>query len=319
MKPFHPLLAGTCASLLFVLPALARDKIGIHAEVEGKQVVIRAADREILRYQAEPGEFPRKDIKEIFRRGGYIQSIRTPAGHLVTDDFAEGHTHHHAIWSAWTKTEFEGRRPDFWNMGDGTGRVEFVSLGDVWSKDDHAGFTAQHRYVDMTAKPEKAALLESWKVSASSDGERHVIDIAIEQTCAGDSALKLPEYHYGGIGFRGNAAWNGVENCRFFTASGITDRNKVNTAKEPWCWVGGKVDGETCGIAILCHPGNFRAPQPIRAHPSEPFFCFAPQQAGAMEIVPGKPYTMRYRIIVADGEPDAAEAKKWAEAYAAEK
>ena len=37
------------------------------------------------------------------------------------------------------------------------------------------------------------------------------------------------------------------------------------------------------------------------------------------EIVPGKPYVARYRLIVADGEVDAAVAKKWAEEYAAVK
>ncbi len=282
-------------------------------------MVVRSAGKEILRYQAEPGELPRKDIKEVFRRGGYIQSIHTPSGKLVTDDFPPNHVHHHGVWSPWTKTEFEGRQPDFWNMGEGKGRVEFVSLDKTRAKDGKVGFQAKHRFVDMTAKPEKVALLETWDLSIASDGKRHVIDIDITQNCATDSPLKLPEYHYGGLGFRGNRAWNGAGNCKFLTASGITDRIKVNGAKEPWCWIGGTVDGGTCGLTILCHPSNFRAPQPIRVHPAEPFFCYAPQQAGAMEISPGKPYLARYRIIVADGEADVAAAAKWAEEYAAEK
>lgn len=282
-------------------------------------MVVRSGKSEILRYQAEPGELPRKDIKEVFKRGGYVQSLFTPAGKLVIDDFPPNHIHHHGVWSPWTKTEFEGRDPDFWNMGDGKGRVEFVSLGETWAKDGKVGFQTKHRFVDMTAKPEKVALLETWDVGIASEEKRNIIDLTITQTCATDSPLKLPEYHYGGLGFRGNRAWNGADNCKFLTASGITDRNKVNTSKEPWCWVGGKVDGQTCGVTILCHPSNFRAPQPVRAHPTEPFFCYAPQQGGAFEIVPGKPYVARYRLIVTDGEPDAAAAKKWAEEYAAVK
>jgi hypothetical protein len=148
---------------------------------------------------------------------------------------------------------------------------------------------------------------------------RHVIDLTITQTCAGESPLKLPEFHYGGLGFRGNWAWNGAENCRFLTASGLTDRLKVNAAKEPWCWVGGKVDGQTCGVILLCHPANFRAPQPVRVHPTEPFFCYAPPQGGEMAIEPGKPYVARYRLIVADGEPDAEAIGKLAADYAAVK
>lgn len=308
MKPL-PLFA---ALFSLVLPATAET---VTAAREGKQVVIRAGKNEVLRYQAEPGDFPRKDIKEIFRRGGYLQSIHTPSGKLVTDDFPPNHVHHHGVWSPWTRTEFEGRKPDFWNMGEGTGRVEFAALDEVWQKDGRAGFKATHRFIDMTAKPEKVALLETWEVSVSSGDKRHVIDMTLTQTCAGGSPLKLPEYHYGGLGFRGNWAWNGEGNCRFLTASGLTDRLKVNSSKEPWCWVGGKVDGDTCGVVILCHPANFRAPQPVRVHPAEPFFCYAPQQGGDMAIEPGKPYVARYRLIVADGEPDAAAIAAWAAEY----
>lgn len=304
-------VASAIVSLL--LPVAAEN---VTAAREGTQVIVRAGDQEILRYQAEAGELPRKDIKPIFRRGGYLQSIHTPSGKLVTDDFPPNHIHHHGVWSPWTKTEFEGRKPDFWNMGDGTGRVEFVALDGIWQKEGRAGFKARHRFIDMTVQPEKTALLESWEVAVSSTGEEHVIDLAITQTCAGSSPLKLPEYHYGGLGFRGNRGWNGAKSCRFLTASGLTDRLKVNTAKEPWCWVGGQVDGATCGVVILCHPANFRAPQPVRVHPTEPFFCYAPQQGGAMSIEPGKPYVARYRLIVADGEPDAAAIAKLAAGYA---
>lgn len=312
MKPLS-LLAALAA---MVLPATAEN---VSASKDGKQVVIRAGDKEILRYQAEAGELPRKDIKEIFTRGGYIQSIHTPAGKLVTDDFPPNHVHHHGVWSPWTKTEFEGRTPDFWNMGEGKGRVDFVSLSKIWSKDGKAGFTTNHRFVDMMAKPEKVALLETWEVTVSSADKHYAIDLTITQNCATKSPLKLPEYHYGGLGLRGNRGWDGAKNCQFLTASGITDRLKVNTAKEPWCWVGCKVDGDTAGVAIFCHPSNFRSPQPIRVHPTEPFFCYAPQQVGAMSIEPGKPYVMRYRIVVADGEPDAAALAKIATEYAAEK
>ena len=282
---------------------------------EGKQVVIRAGSREILRYQAEPGELPRPEIPQAYVRGGYIHSLHTPAGRLLTDDFPVGHPHHHGVWSPWTKTEFEGRKPDFWNMGAATGKVEFVALDSVWQKDGKAGFRCRHQFVDLTAKPPKVALLETWEVSVAVLEQRYVIDFTSTQTCASDSPLKLPEHHYGGFGFRGNAAWNGAGNCRFLSASGLTDRAKVNTSREKWCWIGGIVAGETCGLTILGHPENFRFPQPIRAHPDEPFFCFAPQQLGEMEIIPRQKYVARYRLVIADGEPDAIAAESWWVAY----
>ena len=66
-----------------------------------------------MAYQAEPGEFPRANIKEAFRRGGYLHPIHAPNGRVVTDDFPPNHIHHHGVWWAWTKTEFQGRQPDF--------------------------------------------------------------------------------------------------------------------------------------------------------------------------------------------------------------
>ncbi len=283
---------------------------------ENHQIVVRSGDKEVLRYQAEPGDLPRPEIPAAFVRGGYIQSIHTPSGRLITDDFPANHLHHHGVWSPWTKTEFEGRHPDFWNMGTGTGTVEFVAVDKIWQKDGKAGFSVRHRFVDLTTKPAKTALLESWDIAVSSEDGIYRIDFTSTQTCASASPLKLPEYHYGGFGFRGNAAWNGTANCRFLAADGVTDRDKLNTLRERWVWVGGQVGDATCGVTILCHPSNFRFPQPVRANPTEPFFCYAPTQLGEMEITPGKDYVARYRMVVADGEPDAAKAGQWWDAYA---
>ena len=95
----------------------------------------------------------------------------------------------------------------------------------------------------------------------------------------------------------------------FLTSDGGTDRSKGdnNETRGNWAHIGGRVDGGLTGIAILGHPGNALAPQPMRIHPDEPFFCFAPQQAGGLEIAPGKPLTLRYRFVVADGAPDKKE------------
>ena len=54
----------------------------------------------------------------------------------------------------------------------------------------------------------------------------------------------------------------------------------------------------------------------LRLHPTEPFFCFAPEQAGDMEIAPGKPYVSRYRFIVADGLLDQTELERLWNDYA---
>ena len=91
-------------------------------------------------------------------------------------------------------------------MGEGKGRVEFVALNQSWSDQVHGGFSAQHRFVDLLAPEPKTALNETWEVKVYNlpDGAKPmwVFDLTSTQTCASASALKLPKYHYGGLGFR---------------------------------------------------------------------------------------------------------------------
>ena len=281
---------------------------GVTAEKKDGMITVRAGDRVILRYRGEPGGMP-AGFDPAFLRGGYISEVYTPSGVLVSDDYPPEHKHHHGIWSPWTKTKFEGRDVDFWNMGQKKGTVLPVSHGDVWSKDGAAGFRAKHRMVDLTAPGgPKAAIEEQWDVTVHAVGAQttpaYVIDLVITQTCASESPLVLPKYHYGGLGFRGHRQWNGKGKCRFLTSEGKTLENG-NESRARWCHVGGDVDGKPAGVAILCHPDNFRFPQPVRIHPTEPFFCYAPSQLGEWKIEPGKPYVAKYRFVVTDGAPDA--------------
>ncbi len=278
-----------------------------------------ATTRSLMSYQTEPGEFPRPNIKPVFRRGGYLHPIRTPAGLQVTDDFPTNHVHHHGVWWAWTHTEFNGRQPDFWNMGDGKGRVEFAGTDATWSGELLAGFRSRHRFVDLTSGQPVAVLKEMWEVTAysSSPSSKHwMFDVVSEQECATAEELKLPTYRYGGIGVRGNWDWNGKDKTFFLTSEGETDRDKGNATRGRWCDMSGDVDGKRAGMAVLCHPDNFRFPQPMRLHPSEPFFNFAPQQAGDMEIKPGVKYVSRYRFVIHDGPPDRTELERLWNDYA---
>lgn len=292
---------------------------GVQLVKEGDQLAISSAGRKILRYQTQPSEVPSPDIKPIFRRGGYIHPVYTPSGRIITDDYPADHRHHHGIWFAWTKTEFEGRHPDFWNVGDGTGTVEFVALDDTWSGGVYAGFKARTRSVDVSAPKPKPVLNEEWEVNVYRVGQGQtaysMFDVVVTQTCASTSPLLLPEYRYGGIGFRGHSEWLDKNNCFFLTSEG-KDRANGNGTRARWCHIGGRIGGAFAGIAILDHPSNFRAPQPTRLNPDQPFFCYAPSVMGEWEIGRGQEYVSRYRFIVYDGEPDVAKLNRFWDDYA---
>jgi hypothetical protein len=290
-------------------PTLNRTEPALPAEARTtyEGVDLRVWEQSVLRYRTDKHALPRPDIKPIFKRAGYIHPVRTPTGRVVTDDYPPNHVHHHGIWAAWTKTEFQGRTPDFWNMGDGTGTVEFESLLDTWSGRVQTGFRARHRYVDLSAATPTTVLTEVWELSLYAAGQGkspyRLFDLVSTQEMVAFTPLRLPEYHYGGVGFRGPRAWDGAPNTTFLTSEGKTRANGHAT-RARWCYIGGTVDEGQAGVVILGHPGNLRAPQPMRIHPTEPFFNWSPPQLGRLDITPGQPYVARYRYVVLDGPPD---------------
>lgn len=279
------------------------DKVKI--KEDGNKITFTLGEKTIFSYQKD-GVLPRPDIDSAFLRGGYIHPVFTPKKKVITDDYAANHLHHHGIWTAWTKTEFEGRKPDFWNMGDKTGKVDFVSLDTIFEGTVFSGFSSTHQYTDFTSGKAKDALDESWEVRVFNTRENnpfYLFDLTIRQNCSSTSSLLLPTYHYGGLGFRGREDWNGEKNTDFLTSEN-KDRSNGHATTANWCHIGGIVEGGVAGITIMSHPNNFRAPQPMRIHPTEPFFNWAPSQAGDWAIQPGEEYIGRYRFVVYDGEPD---------------
>jgi hypothetical protein len=269
----------------------------------------RTAGRTILGFQEDVSTPRDPAIPAYYRRGGYLHPVFSPAGTLVTGDYPPDHFHHHGIWFAWVKTEYEGRTPDFWNVQDKLGRLDFKGVEAVWSGPVHGGLQARFHSIDILAPTPKPVVDDLWEVRiyAVGQGPRpyHVFDLISTQHIIGRSTLKLPEYRYGGIGIRGHEQWIGTgDKTRFLTSTGERDRIKAHESRAVWCHMGGLVDGKLTGIATLSHPANFRSPEPMRVNPKIPFLNFAPSQAGDWEMVPGRSYVWRYRFIVHDGEPD---------------
>ncbi|KKL11890.1 hypothetical protein LCGC14_2541270, partial [marine sediment metagenome] len=89
----------------------------------------------------------------------------------------------------------------------------------------------------------------------------------------------------------------------YLTREGKTKRDGNHT-RPGWVDMYGPLDGKMTGVTILDHPGNFRFPQPVRLHPSMPYFCFTPAVLGSFTIEPGKSYVSRYRFCVHEEKLD---------------
>lgn len=270
------------------------------------ELKVLVQDRQVIGFQNGKADLP-EGVDPVYRRGGYVHPVLSPTGLQITDDYPSDHRHHHGIWSAWTKTQFRGRNPDFWNVADNTGAVYFKGFDKIATGPVLAAIMGKNSYVDKTATPNTEVLNEHFTVKifniVGAGKPYYLFDIELRQQCATADPLTLLNHIYGGIAFRGNGKWNGKDNASFLTSGG-KGRETGNATTADWVRVSGLIDGKITGITILSHPENFRAPQPLRIHPKEPYISFAPSQAGEFNIEPGKEYVSRYRFIVYDGDPD---------------
>ena len=206
----------------------------------GTKLEVTRADKLIFAYQAEPSKVPSPSIAALYRRGGYIHPILSPAGKLVTDDYPPDHRHHHGIWFPWTHTEIEGVAHDFWNVQDRTGNVEFAGIDRTWSGPVDGGFLSRQRHVAITGTQSNTALNETWEVRAYNTGQSShpmwIFDFVSIQENALTVPITLPQYYYGGLGFRGSAEWRGTNQQPYLTSEGIADKIKGNETRGRWCF-----------------------------------------------------------------------------------
>lgn len=286
---------------------------GLHSEVRVENLPgsleISIGEQPVLQYHTVVVP-PPTGVDPVYARSGFIHPLFSPSGKILTDPFPVGHVHQHAVFSAWARATFRHQTVDFWNQASKLGNVEHRAV--VARKKN--GFTTHLQQVSTDQGP---ALDEIWKVSVEESRNPFIIDLETEQSCATTDEVYLHPYRYGGLAFRGSKHWNSEDEDYFegpmkiLTGQGIRDREEGNHTTPRWLAVYGPVDGQTVGVVYMDHPGNFRHPQPVRIHPTMPYFVFGPVARGSVIIRPGMAYYARYRIITFEGEPDAETIEGW--------
>jgi len=294
---------------------------GPHVEInidgEGLEMSFRGSGA--LRYNFAPVSPPEGE-NPLYTRSGFIHPIWTPEGKVLTRIHPSDHIHHLGFWNPWTKTEFEGRPVDFWNLKEGQGTVRFVRFTRIESGPIFAGFEAIQEHVDFTApQGEKIALNELWKVRFwnlnEGDPKLWTWDFTTVQACASDQALLLLKYRYGGFGFRGTSEWN-KNNSDFLTSEGKT-RVDGNGSRARWCRMSGHTDQGPAGVVFLSHPENHEHPEPMRIWPDgDIFFGFCPVVDADSKLIPGETYVRKYRVLAYDGTLGAEEIDAYWSAFA---
>lgn len=264
----------------------------------------------VLEYVKKARPVP-EGIEQHFQRSGYIHPVYSPTGEEVTGDYPLDHAHQHALFFAWTKSTFDGRKVDFWNQAKQLAGVEFreivhISPSDPSGEKKKVSFSAKHAFTVGTGEDRVDALHETWTVTVHlTPADYFLFDIESVQQCASDKPLLLEKHHYGGMAFRGNTAWLKAKDDRsvragdlqFLTSEG-KDRWEGNHSRPHWVALNGRLGKQDVSVSVFGSPQNFRAPQHVRLHPNKPYFCFAPAVSGQFKIVPGQKYVSRYRYVV---------------------
>lgn len=322
-------ILGLFASVACVLSPSFGDDPPLTLNQTTAALEVHHGDRLLLRYHKTAPPAP-EGIDKVYQRSGYIHPLNTLSGRQVTGDFAADHPHQHGLFAAWVKTKFAGRDVDFWNLHRQLGRVEHRRVVATKQNRDAVGFEVEHVYLDETTAPATAAIEESWQVEISRPAVDHwTMDLRITQRAvAGDQPVEVQQHHYGGLAVRGSHAWYRSDASRrhrqwqavpedqqaeqvpgweaigfgFLTDAGFARHNGNHTPAR-WVDMFGRTPQGLAGVAVISHPGNLRAPQPVRLHPTKPYFCFAPMVRERFTIS-DKPLTMRYRVVIHDGVPD---------------
>lgn len=288
--------------------------------VDGPSVTFRGEGHDLLSYFHEESPVP-EEIDSRFRRAGYIHPVYTPGGVRVTQHFNPSRPHQYGIWSAWSKTEFQGKTPEFWGAHEDGGRVvadtiDFSSEGPVFS-----GFRAKHRYVDFSASQPVTALNEQWETYVyylGGNKNYYFFDLHITESANTSNPVRILQhkYGYGGINIRGHEEWIG-EGAMNFMSSGGYSREEVVDERIRWSYLWGDIEGKTAGIGVLAHPQNDNHPLGVFINQEgEPFFSYGPLPLESITIEDGTPRTTKYRFVVQDGQPDPKQLEQWWNDYA---
>ena len=259
---------------------------------------LASAGKSVMTYNALFVESPDAD-QPWYGRSGFIHPVYTPSGRVVTDGFPTDHLHQHGLMFAWTSAVVNGRKVDFWNSKKQVGVVEHVETTHA----DSEKIVVQLQHIDRTSETPAIALKETWEIQLVSHPSMNVFDLVSTQNCVTE-LFEIKEYHYGAMCIRGSSEW--LKDATMVTNEG-KHRIEGNHSRPNYVTLSGVIDGETCGIAAMSHPDNFRAPQPVRLHSKKPYFCFAPMILGDFRIDPEEPYVSIFRFVAFDGEPQTDE------------
>jgi hypothetical protein len=313
------LLPAILFTTLHVLPAAAQMKQPWLSSQE-EQTTVFIGEQPVLTYVSSETPAP-EGVDPIFRRSAYIHPLWSPGGERLTRIQPPDHWHHYGIWNPWTRTRFDSREVDFWNLGERQGTVRFAGYLEKTEGQNIAGFLVRQEHIYFTEEGgEEVAMNETWRITVRNlEGQAYMVDLVTTLSTPVEGGITIEAYRYGGgLGFRGTAKWN-PGNATVLTSEGKSWEDADGTTAR-WVIVEGAsaVPEGRSGILFMSHPGNRSHPEPMRMWPPDMnqgkenmFFEFCPIRHQEWVLEKGKVYRLKYRLVVFDGAMTADEAEQY--------
>jgi hypothetical protein len=308
-----------CLVIIFFYASIIGFSQGIQIKKTSEGINFTSEGQILLTYRTAMREVP-EGVAAEFKKSGFIHPLNSPSGQELTRIQPPDHYHHYGIWGPWTRTIVEGREVDFWNLGDGQGRVDFDALICKKEHAEYAEIVVRQNHVDLLApKGAQVAIEEDLGIKVWNKNENwYLVDYTTSISTPLGSPVVLDAYRYGGgIGFRARADW-GTDNSFILTSEG-NDRKTADGSFAKWVMVYGESDAPEgqSGILFLSHKENRAHPEPLRVWPEDfydgkenVFVEFCPIRHESWEILPNKQNTLKYRLVVFDGKMSAEEAEQ---------
>jgi len=158
------------------------------------------------------------------------------------------------------------------------------------------------------------------------DAKRRMIDFNITVKAKSEK-VTFGDTKEGSFGIRvaGTMKVDAKKGGKIINSEGQTDKKAWG---KPAAWVDyhGPVEGETVGVAILNHPSSFRYPSHwhVRTYglfAANPFGMkhFTGKPVGAHTLEPGQSFSLRYRVVLHEGDEKKGDIAKAFAAYSKEK
>ncbi|MBN3581847.1 PmoA family protein [Algoriphagus aestuarii] len=281
-------------------------------------------DQAVLTYQTATEPVP-EGVKSDYAKSGFIHPLTSPSGQVLTRIQPKDHYHHYGIWGPWTRATIDGRMVDFWNLADHKGRVDFDKVIAKKEAGGVAELTVRQNHIDLGAsEANKLALQEDLVIKVMpADKGRYMVDYTSNISTKLKDGILLDAYRYGGgLGYRATEMW-GSDNSSVLTSEG-KDRKTADGSDAKWIIIKGesKAPQGQSGLLILSHNTNKSHPEPLRIWPEENynrlgnvFVEFTPIRHESWEILPNQRYSLKYRMIVFDGDMTAEEAENYWRAF----